>query len=200
KQQPPRLVYVSILQEGPGPQFVQIRALPSAARPPQALIADCHAVIRGVNPKIRITSFEPVSAAVHRTLGPEQLVSSVSTGFAILALLLTSVGLYGVLAYTVARRTPEFGIRMALGAQNRTILGMVMSEGLVLVVAVIVAGTLAAASLSHLVTRLLFGVPASDWPTFACAALALLAVGAVASYWPARRAAAVEPVNALRYE
>ena len=100
KQPPQRLAYMSILQEGPGPQFVQIRVLPGAARPGEALIADCRAVIRGVNPGIRISSFEPISAAVNRTLGPERLVSSVSTGFGIAALLLTSVGLYGVLAYS----------------------------------------------------------------------------------------------------
>jgi predicted permease len=200
KQQPQRLVYVSILQEGPGPEFVQIRAQPSAARPAEALSADCRIVIRGVNPRIRISSFEPTSAAVNRTLGPERLVSSVSTGFGIVALLLTSVGLYGILAYGVARRTSEFGIRMALGAKRRTILGMVMSEGLALVGAGIIAGTLTAASVSHLMTKLLFGVPANDWATFAAAAVTLLIVAAVASYWPARRATTVEPVTALRYE
>ena len=199
KEQTPRLVYVSILQEGPGPNFVQIRALPGG-RSADTLIADCRAVIRSVNPNIRITSFAAASAAVQRTLRPELLVSSVSTGFGILALLLTSVGLYGVLAYAVARRTSEFGIRMALGAETRTILGMVMSEGLVLVVAGIVGGTLIAASLSHLMTKLLFGVPANDWATFAAAGLTLLAVAAAASYWPARRATGVEPVTALRYE
>ena len=200
KQPPQRLAYMSILQEGPGPQFVQIRVLAGAARPDEALIADCRAVIRGVNPGIRISSFEPISAAVNRTLGPERLVSSVSTGFGIAALLLTSVGLYGVLAYGVARRTSEFGIRMALGATRRTILGMVMSEGLVLVGAGIVAGTLAAASATHLMTKLLFGVPPNDMATFGSAALILLVIAAVASYWPARRATAVEPVSALRYE
>jgi predicted permease len=199
KEQTPRLVYVSILQEGPGPNFVQIRPWPGG-RSADALIADCRAAIRGVNPNIRITTFAPISAAVRRTLGPELLVSSVSAGFGILALLLTSVGLYGVLAYTVARRTAEFGIRMALGAEARAILGMVMSEGLVLVAAGIAAGTLAAASLSHLLTKLLFGVPANDWATFVSAALTLLVVAAGASYWPARRATAVEPVTALRCE
>ena len=199
KEQTPRLVYVSILQEGPGPNFVEIRAQ-AGGRSADSLIADCRAIIRSVNPNIRITSFAPASAAVKRTMRPELLVSSVSTGFGILGLLLTSVGLYGVLAYAVARRTSEFGIRMALGAETRNILGMVMSEGLVLVTAGIIGGTLAAASLSHLMTKLLFGVPANDWATFASAAVTLLVVATLASYWPARRATGVEPVNALRHE
>src|SRR5262249_19670409 len=81
KQQTSRLVYMSILQEGPGPNFLQIRAVPLGARSADALIADCRGAIRAVNPNIRITAFAPVSAAVSRTLRPELLVSSVSTGF-----------------------------------------------------------------------------------------------------------------------
>jgi putative ABC transport system permease protein len=89
---------------------------------------------------------------------------------------------------------------MALGAETKTILGMVMSEGLVLVGVGIVAGTVAAACLSQLMTKLLFGVPAHDWVTFISAAVILLVVAAAASYWPARRATAIEPVAALRYD
>lgn len=89
---------------------------------------------------------------------------------------------------------------MALGAETSTIRGMVLYEGLVLVAAGVVGGTLIAASLSHLLTKLLLGVPANDWATFASAALTLLVVAGIASYWPARRATGVEPVAALRHE
>jgi ABC-type antimicrobial peptide transport system permease subunit len=117
-----------------------------------------------------------------------------------LAILLTSVGLYGVLAYAVALRTSEFGIRMALGARRLTILQMVMREALVLVGIGLVVGLAVAVSSSHLVANLLFGVQPHDMVTFAAAAVTLLLVATAASYGPARRATAVEPVTALRYE
>jgi ABC-type antimicrobial peptide transport system permease subunit len=117
-----------------------------------------------------------------------------------LAILLTSVGLYGVLAYAVARRTSEFGIRMALGAGRPTILQMVMKEALVLVGVGLAAGLAAAVSLTFLIAKLLFGVQPHDTLTFAAAAATLILVAVAASYAPARRATAVEPVTALRYE
>jgi len=200
RQETPRLAYFPILQAGPGPNFVQIRAQFSGGRSAAALIADCRAAIRSVNPNVRIVSFEPISAAVDRTLAPERLVSWVSAGFGIVALLLTSVGLYGILAYTVARRTSEFGIRVALGARPLTILKMVMAEGLMLVGIGLVVGVFAASSLSHLVTKLLFGVEPYDRVTFAGAAMILTLVAAAASYGPARRATEVEPVVALKHE
>ena len=200
RQDTPRLVYLPALQNGSGPNFVQIRGLTRSGRPLAALIGDCRATIRAVNPNIRIVSFEPLAAAVNRTLAPDRLVSWLSAGFGILAILLTSVGLYGILAYTVARRTSEFGIRMALGARRLTILQMVMKEALVLVGIGLVAGLAAAVSFSHLVARLLFGVQPHDTVTFAAAAATLILVAAAASYGPARRATAVEPVTALRYE
>jgi ABC-type antimicrobial peptide transport system permease subunit len=127
-------------------------------------------------------------------------VSWLSAGFGIVALLLTSIGLYGVLAYTVVRRTSEFGIRMALGAGRIAILRMVMTEGLALVGIGLATGILAAAWLSRLVANLLFGVRPYDVATFAGAAVTLIVVAAAASYGPARRATTVEPVTALRYE
>ncbi|HXB72666.1 MAG TPA: ABC transporter permease [Candidatus Acidoferrales bacterium] len=199
RQQTPRLVYLSILQEGPGPNFVQIRGLPGG-RSLAAVIGDCRAAIRGVNANIRIVSFQPLTAAVSRTMAPDRLVSWLSAGFGMVALLLTAVGLYGILAYTVARRTSEFGIRMALGAGRMAILRMVMKEGLLLVGIGLVAGLAVAVSFSHLVASLLFGVQPHDIVTFAAAAMTLIIVAIAASYGPARRATAVEPVTALRYE
>ena len=200
RQDTPRLVYMSILQEGPGPNFVQIRGLSRGGRPAPALLGDCRAAIVGVNPNIRIVSFDPLTEVVSRSLAPDRLVSWLSAGFGIVALLLTAVGLYGIRAYTVARRTPEFGIRMALGAGRLAILRMVMKEGLVLVGIGLAVGVGAAVSFSHLVASLLFGVPPRDTVTFLAAAAALILVAAAATYGPARRATAIEPVTALRYE
>src|SRR5262249_49933864 len=200
RQETPRLAYFPILQAGPGPNFVQIRAQFSGGRSAAALIADCPAAVRRGNPHVRLVAFEPISAAVHRTLAPAPLVSWVSAGFGIVALLLTSVGLYGILAYTVARRTSEFGIRVALGARPLTILRMVMTEGLMHVGIGLIAGIFAASSLSHLVTKLLFAVEPYDRVTFAGAAMILTLVAAAASYGPAGRATEGEPAVARKHE
>jgi predicted permease len=200
RQDTPRLVYIPAPQQGSGPNYVQIRGRTRGGRPMAALIGDCRAAIRAVNPSIRIVAFEPLTAAVNRTLAPDRLLSWLSAGFGILATLLTSVGLYGILAYAVARRTSEFGIRMALGARRLTILQMVMREALVLVGIGLVVGLVVAVSSSHLVAKLLFGVQPHDMVTFAASGVILILVAAAASYGPARRATAVEPVTALRCE
>src|SRR5262249_53283788 len=146
--------------------------------------------IREVNSNIRVLAFEPVTAAIDRSLALDRLVSWLAGGFGVVGLLLTSVGLYGVLSYTVARRTSELGIRMALGAGRGSILRMVMKEALVLVAAGATAGLFAAVSFSPLLAKLLFGVEPRDAVTFAAAAAVLLAVAAAASFLPARRATA----------
>ena len=115
RQDAPRLVYLPALQQGSGPNFVQIRAKTDAERQVATLVQDFRAAIRTVGPDIRIVSLEPLSAAVNRTLAPERLVSGPSMGSGIVAIPLTSVGLYGLLSYNVVRKTREFGIRMALG-------------------------------------------------------------------------------------
>jgi predicted permease len=105
REAPQRLVYLSALQEGRGPSIVEIRVQAGAGRPVTAIMADCRAAIREINPAIRIASFDPLKDVVSQKLTPERLVSWLSIGLGAIALLLTSVGLYGVLAYTVARRT-----------------------------------------------------------------------------------------------
>jgi macrolide transport system ATP-binding/permease protein len=171
---------------------------PDRRRTLAAIISDYGAVIRTVNRNIRIARFEPLAAAVDRTLAPERLVSGLTLGFGILATFLTSVGLYGVLAYDVARRTSELGIRMALGASRPTILQLIMKDALWLVGGGLAVGLVAAVSLGQLIAKLLVGVPPHDVLTFAAAAATLTVVAAVASYVPARRATAVEPLIALR--
>jgi hypothetical protein len=133
RQDSPRLVYLPALQQGSGPNFVQIRAKTHSGRQVATLFQDLRSAIRAVNPGIRIVSLEPLSATVNRTLAPERLVSRLSMGFGIVAILLTSVGLYGILSNDVARKTKEFGIRMALGAGRLTIVRMVMTEAVLLV-------------------------------------------------------------------
>ena len=186
------------MQQGSGPNFVQIRAKTGRERQVATLLQDCRAAIRTVNPDIRIVSLEPLSAAVNRTLAPERLVSWLSMGFGIVAILLTAIGLYGILAYNVVRKTTEFGIRMALGAGRLTILRMVMKEALLLVSIGLMLGLAAAVAFGHLAATLLFGVQPRDTMTFASATLILILVTLAAGYIPARRATRVEPATALR--
>jgi len=120
--------------------------------------------------------------------------------FGVLAFLLTAVGLYGVISYTVVQRTREMGIRIALGADRIAILGMVVRDGTLLACTGALVGLAAAFILTRLMASLLFGVGPTDPLTFLCVPVALIAVAVLASYVPARRAAKVDPMVALRYE
>ena len=198
RQDTPRLVYLPAAQQATSPSYVQVRGRADARRPLTAIISDCGAVIRTVNRNIRVAGFETLAATVDRTLTFDLLVSGLALGFGVLATFLTSVGLYGVLAYDVARRTSELGIRMALGASRPAILQMIMKEALLLVGAGLALGLLAAVSLGHLIAKQLFGVPPHDVLSFMGAAATLAAVAVAASYVPAHRATAVQPLTALR--
>jgi putative ABC transport system permease protein len=120
--------------------------------------------------------------------------------FASVALVLAAVGIYGVMSYSVAQRTHEIGIRMALGAQTSAVLKLAVGYGFKLVIAGIAIGLIAAIALTRVMATLLFGVTATDPMTFTLISLLLVAVAAVASYIPARRATRVNPIIALRYE
>ena len=200
RQETPRIAYRSILQRAAAPPVLQIRISTHSTRSFAAVVQDCRTMIRAAEPSIAIRGMEPLWAAIDRTLGAERLAAGLSLGFGVIALLLTSIGLYGSLAYTVARRTNEIGIRMALGAQRSAILGMVAIDGLALVVIGLVVGVGASYALASLTAGLLYGVPPRDPITFLLASVTLIFVALIASYWPARRATDVDPTMALRSE
>ena len=141
-----------------------------------------------------------VEFLVNRSIADRKFLLALMGIFAALALVLTMIGLYGVISYLVNQRTQEIGIRMALGAQMRDILSMVLKQGMVLVLAGVALGLGAAWFLTRLMTRLLYQVSATDPLTFAGIALLLITVALLACYLPARRASKVDPLVALRYE
>ena len=146
-------------------------------------------------PVTRVLTMEQIlreSSAQHR------FQMSLLTVFAGLALVLACVGLYGVLAYSVAQRTRELGVRMALGAQSKDVLRLVVRQGLVLAVIGVAIGLAGAFGLTRLMSSVIFGVSATDPVTFVLVAGGLMAVALLASYVPARRASRIDPADALR--
>lgn len=142
----------------------------------------------------------PLTEQVSRSLLQERVIAMFSEFFGGLALLLASVGLYGLMSYSVTRRTREIGIRMALGAQRSTVLWMVLRETIALIVLGIAIGAPCALLATGLIAKQLFGLSPRDPLTFAVVGFALLAVGIMAAYLPSRRAMKVDPMVALRYE
>jgi ABC-type antimicrobial peptide transport system permease subunit len=130
----------------------------------------------------------------------ERLVARLSSFFGLLALLLACAGIYGLLSYEVARRTREIGIRMAIGAQQSDVVGMVMRQGLLVALAGVVIGAGASFAVNGLLTKILYHVRVGDPVTLAAVAAILLAVALAACFLPARRATRVDPLVALRYE
>jgi predicted permease len=148
-------------------------------------------------PVSKVTTFAKI---VDAQLVRERLIAALSACFGAVAMLLASIGLYGVMAYNVQRKTQEIGIRMALGATGGAVTRMVMRHSLAMVLAGVAAGIPVTLWLSKLVKSLLFGVEPGDPVTLAATTLLLLAIVALAVYLPARRAARIDPTIALRYE
>ncbi len=147
-----------------------------------------------------IENVRTMTHLVASSVGQRRLSVQLLAGFSGVALLLAAIGLYGVLAFNVTQRTQEIGIRMALGAQRRDVLGLVVCQGMRLALLGVGIGLAAALALSRVLQTLLFEVKPTDPLTFTAVSLALIAVALLACWLPARRAALVDPMEALRYE
>jgi predicted permease len=177
-----------------GEIYVRVRGTPSAALP------SIRTAVGRVDPTLPLLSPRTLDEAIDRSLTTERMLATLSGGFAAIALLLSVVGLYGVMSFVVTSRTQEIGIRMALGATRRAAVWLVVADA----VAMIAAGTAIALpclwAVSRLVEAQLFGVHAIDAPTIAGASAVLALVAVAAAMLPAWRAASVSPTEALRFE
>jgi putative ABC transport system permease protein len=156
--------------------------------------------IRRVNKDQAIADIRTLEQIKSANMGGRRIPSVLLMVFGAVALILAGIGIYGVISYSVAQRTREIGIRVALGASERSLIRLVLDRGLVLTVAGLVIGLAGAFGLTRLMASMLFGVGARDPLTMASVGLVLASVAMLASYVPARRAMKVDPIVALRYE
>jgi predicted permease len=192
----PPTMYVPYLQSQFGVTTFEVRT----AGEPLAAINAIREAVRQVDPKLPMMDVSTQIEQVERRFLQEKVFAQAYALFGGLALLVASVGLFGLMSYSVARRTNEIGIRMALGAQRGDVLRLVMGESMMLVAAGMGIGILAALAAGRLITSLLFGLSSADAATLAVSLTVLAAVSALAGYLPARRAARVDPMVALHYE
>lgn len=167
---------------------------------PAALTAELREAVSSLDPDIPVYEIRPLEDIVNENTASRRLSVVLIGSFALLALLLAAVGVYGVMAYVVTQRGHEIGIRLALGASQRDILEMVLRQGLRIALFGIVAGLAGAVALTRLISDLLFQVHALDVTTFASGAVALAAIVLVACWLPARRATQIDPIITLRHE
>jgi putative ABC transport system permease protein len=168
--------------------------------PVEGLTGQMQHALAGVNPNLPFSGFYSMQDLLTKTLAMQRVEVALLGAMAALALLLSAVGIFALVAHLVAQRTGEIGVRMALGAQPASVVRLVVGEGARPVLAGLVMGTAGAALLSRFMSSALFGISTTDPITFLCVGVVLLFVALAASYIPARRAAKVDPMVALRYE
>jgi predicted permease len=187
-------IYYPALQQGPAWAQLVVRT----SLPPAALGASVLHALRELNPNQPAAEFRPIRTIVDRAVSPRRFFMILVAAFAGLGLVLATLGIYGVISYSVTRQTPEIGIRMALGATTGRVQRQVLAGTLRLAFAGMALGTLGAFAVAKLIASLLFATSPWDLPTYLGMALALLLVAAVSGYIPARRASSINPMEALR--
>ena len=180
--------------------FTQLIAVVKSTNDPRALTGSLTREVRAMDPELPIFSVKTMEEYISSSVAAPRFNTTLLSIFAAVALVLTIIGLYGVMSYSVAQRTNEIGIRMALGAQTRDVLGLIVKDGMKLVLLGLVLGISGALGLTRLLSTLLFGVTTRDPVTFVAIAALLSFVAILACYIPAWRATRVDPLEALRCE
>ncbi len=201
--------YVSLREDDPEQMYRPAAQLDSAqggsiyvraSGEPTQVVNMLRAAVTGVDASVPMSHMRTLDREVETSLFTERLLATLSTVFGALATLLAALGLYGVMAFMVSRRTREIGIRVALGASRSSVVWMVLRETLTLAGAGVAVGIVAASAVTRVIQTQLFGVEATDVLTMAGASLGIAAVTLLAGYIPARRATVIDPMNALRWE
>ena len=198
REAPPRTVYTPLAYQSPAPSQLMIELRTSQA--PLAVAGAVRDAVRNLSKDVVIRYVRTIDEQINASLVRERLLAMLSGSFALLALVLSAIGLYGVMSYNVTRRAKEIGIRMALGAARSQVLASVLAQTLVVSLAGIVIGILAAFFTTQALTTFLFDLSPRDPMTMAAVSVALVATCLLASVLPARRAATVDPVRAIRTE
>jgi predicted permease len=196
KIEPQHYMPISQIDEPSGVFRYAIRT----ANDPKAMTEAVRNAIKEVDPALPVDNIRTLDSLIDNTINNEIIIAKLSSFFGILALVLASIGLYGVMSYMIAGRTRELGLRIALGAQRGTVLGMVMKECMILVAIGIVVGIPSAIAVSRVITSMLYGLKPYDPLAMTTVVILLSIVGAFAGFIPARRATKVDPMVALRYE
>ena len=194
-EEPRAFIYVPLSQRYNGSLSLFARTDPGLS-----MTAPLRRLVAGLDPSLPILSSQPLAEHTAVGLFPQRVALWVATSLGGVALLLALIGIYGVTAYSVAQRTREIGIRIALGSPRGSVLGMVLGQGIRLIVVGVAAGVAAAIAATRLLESLLFGVSGSDPVALGGASLLLLSAAMIASWVPARRASRVDPMVALRQE
>jgi putative ABC transport system permease protein len=196
RELPLPIVYLPLAQEMQGDMTLLVRTVGE----PASLRDNIRSVVQRINRNVPIASIKTINEQINEALAPDRTMALLLAIFGAAALLLASVGIYGVVAYAVSQRTHEIGIRMALGARSADVLRLVVRDGMTMAVVGVAIGLAGAFAITRVIGSLLFGVTPTDLFTFLIVTLGLLSVALVASYVPARRATKVDPLEALRYE
>ena len=196
REPPPPTMYVPYLQSPLGGMAFVIRT----STDPSALMGSVREAVRQVDANLPLMDMATQTDQIERRFAQERVFAKAYALFGGLAVLVASIGLFGLMSYNVTRRTTEIGIRMALGAQRQSVLQMVMRESLILVGIGVVIGVSAALGSGRFVASLLFGLTPTDVTTSAVAIVVMVAVSAFAGYLPARRASRLDPMIALRHD
>jgi predicted permease len=194
----PLTVYLPYMQNVPG--LGQMNFEVRTAGNPSELVAAIREAAQAVDNNVPLFEVKTQNEQVEQSLTQERIFAKLSAFFGLLALLLACIGLYGIMSYGVARRTHEIGIRMALGAEARDVLWLVMRETLILVLLGVAIGLPASLAATQLISSMLFGLTPTDPVTISLATIFMMGVAVFAGYLPARRASRVDPMVALRYE